>query len=488
MKSLHRCVFALVPWAAVLAGMPAPARPGPAVVAQADPAPNPPAAEAVQVAAPPTTAGEPLYSLDASRQDAENLIEEFARRANQPLTFLDRYSSMVSVHFKNLPFEKALKRLLLAADLDYVKVEDGYMVGLPIDLKLRFPNADNPDEVVEAAYRCRRIDAGTLAKSITELLGTENIKVTLGPAFLTPAVESSGGTTDNGVHSLAAVDISFRTHDVAFSGKISFVRRALALARKFDRPRKQVRVKVRIMEMNTTFARSLGVDWMNSIQWTSNEVGNSTASGASSQSPQVNGLSLGKFTHSALSLTATLNAAETTGKTKTLSSPTLLVLDGEKAFILSGVKYVYPKIVSQAATGQATYDVTTERQGIYLQVGVQVGLDDDMVLTLYPQVTSLQSFQEINGARSPIIDTVEEQATVRALKGEVIVLGGLKQDSLNNTTSGLPFLSRIPVLGKLFSSTSRQRNNEEVVFFLTPEIVEDPVYPLDMKMSVTPSS
>ena len=71
---------------------------------------------------------------------------------------------MVSVHFKNLPFEKALKRLLLAADLDYVKVEDGYTVGLPIDLKLRFPNADNPDEVVEATYRCRRIDAGTLAK------------------------------------------------------------------------------------------------------------------------------------------------------------------------------------------------------------------------------------------------------------------------------------------------------------------------------------
>jgi hypothetical protein len=525
MKSMHRFVFALVPLAVLLAGMPAPAKPGSPVVAQADPAPKPPdgdappaqaepaakppdgdappakaepapgaqdgsppppASEVVQGAAPATAAGEPLYSLDAHRQDAENLIEEFARRAKQPLTFLDQYSSLVSVQFHDLPFEKALRHLVQAADLDYVKNEEGYTVGLPIDLKLHFASDQDSDQVVEATYRCRRIDAGTLAADVDKLLGGDNIKVALGPAFLTPAVESVSGSDDSGVKALNAVDISFRTHDVAFSGKISYVRRALALARKFDRPRKQVRVKVRIMEMTTTFARSLGVEWMNSLEFDANEVGNGTTS--ASGAPQVNGIQLGKFTHSALSLTATLNAAETSGKTKTLSSPTLMVLDGEKAFILSGVKYVYPKITTMNSTGQSVYDVTTEREGIYLQVGVQVGLDDDMVLTLYPQVTSLQEFQVINGAQYPIIDTVEEQATVRALQGEVIVLGGLKQNAVNDTTTSLPFLSHIPILGKLFSSASKTTSDQEMVFFLTPEIVEDPGRPIQMKMTVTPAS
>ena len=120
-------------------------------------------------------------------------------------------------------------------------------------------------------------------------------------------------------------------------------------------------------------------------------------------------------------------------------------------------------------------------------MGVQVGLDDDMVLTLYPQVTSLQTFQDINGAEYPIIDTVEEQATVRALKGEVIVLGGLKDTVSSDSRSGVPFLSKLPIIGKLFSNDDKEKNDEELMFVLTPEIVEDQPTPLDMNLKVTPA-
>jgi hypothetical protein len=515
MLSLRRRLSLLAPAALALVVLPVPARAAPTPAAQsaaseADRAPAPapedtPDPNAPQVPdatsdvapepetdanAAPIRAGEPLYSLDASRQDAQELILEFARRANQPVIMLDRYVSLASVQFKDLPFEKALRRLCLAADLDFVKHEEGYVVGLPIDLKLRFPDLAGAGETVDATYRCRRIDAATLAEAISKLLGEENIKVHTGPEFLTPPVEKVQGPGENGVNALQTSEKQFRTHDVGFTGKPEYVRRALAMARKFDRPRKQVRVKVRIMQMSSTFARSLGVDWMQSLTLNANEVGNGTTAsvpGASGAVPQVNGITLGKFTHSALSLSATLNAMEQSGKTKTLSNPTLLVLDGEKGFILSGVKYVYPKITTKDATGQSVYDVTTEKEGIYLQVGVQVGLDDDMVLTLYPQVTSLQSFQNINGAEYPIINTVEEQATVRALKGEVIVLGGLRQDSVTDSTNSVPFLSHIPVLGKLFSSDAKNTSGQELVFFLTPEIVDDPVRPVKLKMDTRPA-
>jgi hypothetical protein len=456
----------------------------------------PPATEPTLAPAPsperpqpaPAAQGEPLYSLEAIRQNAQNLILEFARRARKSVTMLEPSYSLINASFMDLPFEKALGRLCQAADLEFIKDEDGYLVGLPIDLKLRFPRPDaSPDETVDATYRCRRIDALSLAQSVDRLLGAENIRSTIGPLFLTPPVESAGGTGENGIRTLAAGDRTFRTHDVAFTGKPAYVRRALALARKFDRPRKQVRVKVRIMQMSTSLVRDLGINWMDSLSFTANEQPNQyDASGNAIN--QVGNIHLGRFTHSPLTLNATLNAAEVAGKTKTLSNPTLLVLDGEKGFILSGVRYVYPKLALTNANGQTTYDTTEQKEGIYLQVGVQVGLDDDMTLTLYPQVTSLQDFQIINGAKYPIINTVEEQATVRALKGEVIVLGGLRQSSSTDTQAAVPFLGRIPVLGKLFASDTKKRGEQELVFFLTPEIVDDPVYPLNMKLETRPGT
>jgi type II secretory pathway component GspD/PulD (secretin) len=179
-----------------------------------------------------------------------------------------------------------------------------------------------------------------------------------------------------------------------------------------------------------------------------------------------------------------LNAIEQTGAAKTIANPTLLVLDGEKSFILSGTKYIYPQIASKDPSGQAVYTTTEVKLGLYLQVGVQVGLDDDMVLTIYPQITTLQGTTVVNAVPYPIITTVEEQATVRALKGDVIVMGGIKQEVTDDSKSGIPFLANLPFLGKLFSSDTKSKTTEELVFFLTPELIDDPDVPLDMKLSV----
>src|SRR5208283_1576597 len=167
MRPLPRCLLALLSLAAAPAGLHAatPTETGqPAAQDTAAVAKLPTETSATEATAPPATApaaGEPLYSLDAYRQNAQDLILEFAHRTGQSLSMLDQYSALVSVQFHDLPFEKALKRLTRAADLDYIKDEDdSYVVGLPIDLKLRFPAAsEDPDKFIDATYRCRRIDA-----------------------------------------------------------------------------------------------------------------------------------------------------------------------------------------------------------------------------------------------------------------------------------------------------------------------------------------
>jgi len=232
------------------------------------------------------------------------------------------------------------------------------------------------------------------------------------------------------------------------------------------------------------------VDWMTSVGIAAVENTPTTPSssiyGSSSTSSVVNGMTLGRFNHSPINLNATLNAMESSGKGRVLSNPTLLVLDGEKGFILSGTRYVYPKITTNSASGQPIYDKTEEKLGVYLQVSVQVGLDDDMVMSIYPQVSSLKQLQAISGGNYPIISTQEEQATVRAVRGDVIVLGGLTLDTATEDDAAVPFLARLPILGKLFQRRTTHHDTSELLFFLTPEIVDEVVPALDASIEVQP--
>ena len=449
---------------------------------------DPPVAKAPSPAPPPSPPdpAEPLYSMEASHQDAVALIMEYARRANQTVTLPDSFVTRISVRFKDLPFEKGLRRIMEAADLDFVKDADGYTIGLPCDLKVRFPGPD--DKIVDGTYRCRRISAATLVKTIQAIMGEADIKASPGPEFLTPAVEAaSTGSGDLSIKALAPTDPNYHTHDVVFSGAPSFVARALSLARKFDQPRKQVRVNVRIVEISSSFERNLGVSWMNSLGLKATERMPTTLdSNGYATAGTRTGLSVGHFDHDPLSLTATINALETQGEAKTLSNPNLLVLDGEKSFILSGTKYVYPQFKGKDSAGNPEYDITTEKVGVYLQVGVQVGLDDDMVLTIYPQVTEVLNFQSINGGNYPIISTNEEQATVRAIKGDVIVLGGIRIEDSSLNTPSVPFLGSLPIIGSLFSSPHRKRDAQELMIFLTPEIVEEAPPALELTLESRP--
>lgn len=424
-------------------------------------------------AAPPAPAGAPssaspgmLYGMSVTQQDVKAVLLEFARKTDRPMSIPDLPTQLISLTFQDLPFEKALAQILDAGRLEHRLVDGVYVIGLPIDLKLRFPSPG--DTVLDATYRCRRISADSLANSIRNVL--PELKITTGALFLSPTLEGTGNSgSGDQVRALRATDIAFRTHDVLFSGAPDLVRRALAIAQKFDRPRKEVRINIRVVSVDREAEHDLGVNWMNSLAFNVKE--RVPANSADNQS--IPGLRLGTFDHTPLALTATLNALERKGLSRTLSNPTVTLLDGERSFILNGERYLYPRFTGKDQNGQSIYDVGVEKIGVYLQVGVQVGLDNDMVLSLYPQVSSLATPHTVNGAEYPAITTAEEQTTVRATSGETLVLGGMMQDTEQRSKAGLPFLSRIPFLGRLFSSNSTQSNKSELMIILTPELVEE---------------
>ena len=344
----------------------------------------------------------------------------------------------------------------------------------PLGLELARRVLRMPPRKVLARLAPEQVSASTLADTLSRLL--PDLKVSTGPVFLSPSLDSNA-TTGGGdqIRAMSSTDVSFRTHDVVFSGPADLVRRALALAYKFDVPRRQARITIKIVEINDSDTRNLGIDWLPEQPFSFGLSENPTTT---TPAALVDGIRVGRFSHSPLVVNATLDALEAQGHARTLSNPTILLLDGERSFILSGQRYLYPKYTGKDQQGQSIYDVAEAKIGVYLQVGVQIGLDNDMILSLYPQVTSLGDSQTINGAQYPNINTSEEQTTVRAGNGEMLVLGGLLSDATTFNRSGVPFLSSIPLLGRLFSTDSKDKIKNELMLILTPELVDE-VLPKD---------
>ena len=439
------------------------------------PAPDPP---------PPPAPDEPLYSLEVIRQDAEAVILAFAKQGGINLVMMDRPSELITIAFVDLPFQEAFNKIVRAADLALQKVDGDYVVGSPLDMKVRFPAADEKD--LDISYRCRHIGSESLVATLRNLFPPE-LKLSVGPLFLSPPLEGGGAISSqsDSIKPLSDTGPNFKTHDVAISGPAELVRRALVLARKFDRPRKQVRIAVKIVEVKNTADLQLGVKWQGTLDFKAQEQASPGPDGSSSATALVDGLRLGRFSHQPLLVSTTLNALESKGYVKTLSQPTLLLLDGERSFILSGDKFAYPSFKGRDDTGKAIYDVNEARIGIYLQVGVQVGLDNDMTLSIYPQITFRNGNVTFNGGDYPNIGTREEQTTVKAFHGEMIVLGGLLRTSKQDDHSGVPLLSRIPLLGALFKNRVKSDEKTELMMFLTPEIIEEPVPIPVIKLSVS---
>jgi type II secretory pathway component GspD/PulD (secretin) len=434
--------------------------------------------------APAKAAKVRLFSLDVKDKPVDAVLTQFAKSAGVPLDLVSPNNDEITLRFSRLPFQKALERILLVAALDYRLQEGVYLVGLPLDLKLKIPEPD--EKTLDATYRCKHLDPDSMAQAIARALPQE-LKVTQGPRFLTPTLDGSNdtsGNSDQGARPLAGADPLFKVHDIVLSGPAALVRRGLMLARKFDRPRQQVRINIRIAEISDAGDSNLGMTWMSNGGLPLMATEQANAAGT------VDGIRLGRFSHSPMAVNATLNALEHQNKARTLANPSLLLLDGERSFILSGEKYQLPKIVGKDLNNQAVYDTTEIRVGIYLQVAVQVGMNRDVVMNLIPQVTNLIDIKNYNQAEYPIISTREAQTTVRAKSGEMIVLGGLKIDNTTEGREGIPLLGRIPFLGRLFSALTKRHTKSELMIFLTPEVLvyEELNEPVTIDVTETPDS
>jgi pilus assembly protein CpaC len=168
-------------------------------------------------------------------------------------------------------------------------------------------------------------------------------------------------------------------------------------------------------------------------------------------------------------LNFTIDALEQKGLARTLAQPNLIALSGETASFLAGGEFPVPTSVT--TNGQV--GITFKQFGVSLKFTPTL-LEDGLVnLVVEPEVSSLDASAgvSINGTTIPGLKTRKARTTLELRDGQAFAMAGLIQTDFADTVSAVPLLSRVPIIGALFRSTSFNRKESELVMIVTPRIV-----------------
>jgi type II secretory pathway component GspD/PulD (secretin) len=171
---------------------------------------------------------------------------------------------------------------------------------------------------------------------------------------------------------------------------------------------------------------------------------------------------------------AYINALASESKGKLLAAPHILVSDNREARIQVGQQV---PIVTSETFGSSTVAPQRTIQykdiGIILKVKPQVNDSGLISLDIAQEVSSYSTIELITNEKSIVVNKTEASTTLTVQDGETIIIGGLIREDNTNSDSGVPFLSKIPLLGFLFGNRSRDTSRQELIILLTPHVLKN---------------
>jgi len=246
-----------------------------------------------------------------------------------------------------------------------------------------------------------------------------------------------------------------------------------------DKPKSEVVIDIAVMEVSRDRIRTLGTNVPTSGGF--GYVGsNSSASGSTSGSGTSGGglnVNVGNLSFN-LPSSASFTFLASDSNAKVLQNPQIRALNDEKSTLRIGDRVpiatgsFQPGIVGGGGVSPL---VSTQFQ--YLDVGVNIDItphihsDHEVTLKMQLEISSVTGSQSIGGITQPIIGQRRIEHVTRLVDGEVNLLAGILEDSETQSMSGYPWISKIPILKYLFAQENKQRQENEIVFAITPHIV-----------------
>jgi type II secretory pathway component GspD/PulD (secretin) len=447
---------------------PAPAAPRPA---QAPASPAPSAAGSIS--------SQGLINLELRNAQITDVIAALAKLANVNVVTDSSVKGTITVRLINVTFEDALRLVLEPNGLAYATVGPNIIVATKE--KLARP--------VLRQYQVANMQAANFAGTYLPLVGLKKEQAVVDDGtnsiLVVGSVEDQAKVSDllarvdspaersltrviklNYVDAGTFVDLmGARLPDTAKTAKIDKASNSIvltasvgqmgiidALLQQVDTALPQVMIEAMVVEVPTELTKNLGVAWQTSTPFTLNFTG-----GAYPCCAQVS------ITSPAI--LATLNTLIQQNKSKLLANPRLAVRDGETARMNIG-----DKIPFQVINAQGVPSVVIIEAGVKLEITPRINADNFVSVKMHPEVSAIKTAPAPNVP--PTISTREADSSLTVKDGTPIVLAGLIQKNDVETTVKVPLLGDIPIIGWLFKSVSTDKTENEVIFVITPHILQ----------------
>ena len=178
------------------------------------------------------------------------------------------------------------------------------------------------------------------------------------------------------------------------------------------------------------------------------------------------------------SLAAVVHALQVSGRFRTISRPTIFTSNNKKAIIASGTEIPVPvnTISSNNGSGVLTgglaqqSNIQFKKVALQLEVVPLINSEKEVTLDILQKVDNVDGFTQVDNNQIPNIATRYIKTTVSAPNCATIVLGGLILETKSRSQTGVPILSKIPLIGGLFRETAKVKDRRELIILMRPEV------------------
>jgi type IV pilus assembly protein PilQ len=404
-----------------------------------------------------------LISLDFQNADIHNILRLIGEVSGKNVVVSDQVSGRVTLKLSRVPWDQALDTVLASKNLGII--ENGNIL---------------------------RIDTMDAIRRATPDISDPSTKVALARKVFTPKyapVSTVAGEMDKGKSMRGSVRVI--GNDIYVEDDVFTMRQISEIFERNDRVTRQILIEARIVEATATFEQNLGIRWGGNYgrhgfdnfsprqpqTYFTDNFPNLGASGADRTSGDFfgamdidAGASLGvAFLNRAgtIALQAQLNASESVGQSRIVSSPRIMAANDQEVYIKQGTQFPY-----HSSAGDGSGSQNTEFKDAVMELRVTPHIEENgEIVSLDITLTKDSIGARLDGVSEPPIDTREARTKLMVKNGETVVIGGIIQDNQRTGSSRVPGMHNIPILGWLFQNRVTDNLKTEMLIFITANII-----------------
>lgn len=251
-----------------------------------------------------------------------------------------------------------------------------------------------------------------------------------------------------------------------------------------NRLRKEVLIDVKIYSVELSNSHKTGIDWSKfslSLGYLQDTKDPNNLVKSYVQVPVKSQILIGKysvFKSAKFNIGGLLNFLTKNGNVNAISNPKIVTLNNQKAIIKVGdtIYYKYASEITKDNNGNPTTQYTIENKfvGVLLDITPQISDNNEVILSINPRISAFKDDTQLSNPNRDMPPDTQDNTMISVVKlknNETLVLGGLIMDKKTLTINGVPILKEIPLIKYLFSSKEQVTNKKELVFVITPHII-----------------